>query len=60
MTLVFEIFDLIQPLFYTSSQSDCLLFLWKKIGLFLSHLVPEILVPKVGLIFHYNVLFNSF
>ncbi len=31
----------------------------EKIGLSLSHLVPEILGPKVGLIFHQNVLFNS-
>ncbi len=32
----------------------------KTIGLSLSHLVPEILGPKVGLIFHQNVLFNRF
>ncbi len=32
----------------------------EKIGLSLSHLVPEILGPKVGLIFHQNVLFNRF
>ncbi len=31
-----------------------------KIGLSLSHLVPEILGPKVGLMFHQNVLFNRF
>ncbi len=31
-----------------------------KIGLSLSHLVPEILGPKFGLIFHQNVLFNRF
>ncbi len=30
----------------------------RKICLFLSHLVSEILGPKVGLIFHQNVLFN--
>ncbi len=36
------------------------LFLQKKIGLSLSHLVPEILGPKVGLVFHKNVLFNRF
>ncbi len=34
------------------------LFLEKKIGLSLSHLVPEILRPKVGIIFHQNVFFN--
>ncbi len=36
------------------------LFLQKKIGLFLTHLVPEILGLKVALLFHQNVLFNSF
>ncbi len=36
------------------------LFLQKRIGLSLSHLVPEILGPKVGKIFHQNVLFNRF
>ncbi len=36
------------------------LFLQKKIRLSISHLVPEILGPKVGLIFHQNVLFNRF
>ncbi len=30
------------------------------IGLSLSHLVPEILGPKVAVIFHQNVLFNRF
>ncbi len=29
----------------------------EKIGLSVSHLVPEILGPKVGLIFHQNVFF---
>ncbi len=33
---------------------------WRKIGLSLSHLVPEILGPKFGLFFHQNVLFNRF
>ncbi len=48
MTPVFEIFDhdLIDPLF-----------LQNKIDLPLSHLVPQILGPKGGLIFHQNVLF---
>ncbi len=32
----------------------------KKLVLSLSHLVPEILGPKVGLFFHQNVLFNRF
>ncbi len=32
----------------------------EKIGLSLSHLVPEILAPKVGVIFHQNVLLNRF
>ncbi len=36
------------------------LFMQKIIGLSLSHLVPEILGPKVGLSFHQNVLFNCF
>ncbi len=31
-----------------------------KTGLSLSHLVPEILGPKVGLIFHQNILFDRF
>ncbi len=32
----------------------------EKIGLSPSYLVPEILGPKVGLIYHQNVLFNIF
>ncbi len=36
------------------------LFLQKKNGLSLSHLVPKIHGPKVVLIFYQNVLFNSF
>ncbi len=35
-------------------------FLLKKIGLSLSHLVPEIFGPKVGLIFHQNVFLKLF
>ncbi len=46
MTPVFEIFDPIGSI--------------EKIGLSLSHLVAEILGPKVGVIFHQNVLFNRF
>ncbi len=44
----------------------CLIMIWltpsfcRKIGLSLSHLVLEILVPKVCLICYQNVLFNSF
>ncbi len=34
-----------------------IIFLQKKIGLSLSHVVPEILRPKVGLIFHKSVFF---
>ncbi len=47
-------------LFYTSTQSDWPPFSSEKNGLSLSHLVPEILGPKVGIIFHQNVLFNRF
>ncbi len=36
------------------------LFLQKKICLSLSHLVLEILGPKIGQIFHHNVLFNRY
>ncbi len=47
---------------YFISQHNLIdpLFLQKKIGLSLSHLVPEILGPKVGLIFHQNVFFTRF
>ncbi len=51
MTPVFEIFDLIGSIFYTSTQSDWPPFSAEKIGLSLSHLVPEILGPKIGGIF---------
>ncbi len=47
-------------LFYTSAQSNWLPLSADKIGLSLSHLVPEILGPTVGQIFHQNVLFNCF
>ncbi len=60
MTPVFEIFDPIGSIFYTSTQSNWPHFSAEKIGLSLSHLVPEILGPKVGVIFHQNVLFNRF
>ncbi len=58
MTPGFEICDPTGSLFYVSTRSDCPLFLHKKICLSLSHLVPEILGPKVALPFHQNVLFN--
>ncbi len=53
-------FDPIGSLFYATSQFDQPLLSTDKIGLSISHLVPEILGPKVGLMFHQNVLFNSF
>ncbi len=60
VTVIFEMFNLIGSLFYAPSRSDLLHLSAEKIGLSLSHLVPEIHGPKVGLIFHQNVLFNSF
>ncbi len=57
MTPLFEILDLTGSLFYDLIDA---LFLQKKISLSLSHLVLEILGLKIGLIFHQNVLFNSF
>ncbi len=49
----FKIFNLIGSLFYTSTQSDWSSISVEKIGLSLdlSQLVPDILGPKVGLIF---------
>ncbi len=60
MTPIFEIFDPSGP--YCMLQLDLIdpLFLQKKIRLSLSHLVIEILGPRLGLIFHQNALFNSF
>ncbi len=59
MTPVFSLFfNPIGYLFYTSTQSDWPPLSAKKIGLSLSHLVPEIQGPKVGLIFQQTVLFN--
>ncbi len=46
--------------FYVSSLSDWPPFSAEKICLSLSHIVLEILGPKVDLIFHQNVSFNSF
>ncbi len=57
---VFEIFYPIGSLFYASSRSDWPPLSAEKVSLSLSHLVSEILGPKVGLMFHQNVLFNSF
>ncbi len=53
---------LIQLCSYSMSQLDLIdpLVLQKKISLFLSHLVPEMLGPKFGQMFHQKVLFNSF
>ncbi len=47
------------PLFIPQ-QSDCPPLSAKKIGLSLSHLIQEILGPKVGLIFHQNILVDRF
>ncbi len=58
MTPLLGIFNPIGSLFYTSAQSDWPPLSAEKIGLSLSHLVPEILGHKFGLIFHQNVLFN--
>ncbi len=56
---LFWVFNPIGSLFYTPTQSDWPPLSAEKIGLSPSHLVPEILRPKVGLIFHQNVLVNS-
>ncbi len=56
MTLICEIFDPIGSILLAPSQSDRPPLSAEKIGLSLSHLVSEILGPKVGLIFH-HVLF---
>ncbi len=60
MAPVLGIFNLIGSLFYTPTQFDWPPLSAEKFGLSLSHLVPEILGPKVSLIFHQNVLFNRF
>ncbi len=44
-------FQSIGSLFYNSTESDWPPLSAEKIGLSLSHLVPEILGPKVGLIY---------
>ncbi len=60
MTTVFDIFDPTGSIFYTSTQSYWPSVSAEKNSLSLSHLVPEILGPKFGVIFHRIVLFNSF
>ncbi len=60
MTPIFVIVNPIGPYFIPPYNLIDALFLQKKIGLSLSHLVPEILGAKFGLIFHQNVLFNRF
>ncbi len=60
MTIVLGIFNLLGSLLYTSTQSDFPPLSAEKIGLSLSHLVPEILGLTFGQIFHQNVLFNRF
>ncbi len=59
MTLIFEIFDLIGSIFYASSRADRPPLLAEK-NQFVSITFRYLLGPKVGLIFHQNVLFNSF
>ncbi len=59
ITPIFEICNPIGSLFYTSLLIDSL-FLLKKICLSVSHSVPQILGPNIGLNFHQNVLFNCF
>ncbi len=50
------VFGIFNPILYIIMISFIdTLFLHKKIGLSLSHLVPEILGPKVGQLFHQNV-----
>ncbi len=60
MTQVFGISIRLGPYFIPQHTPIDPLFLQKKIGLSLSHLIPWILGPKCGLIFHQNVLFNRF
>ncbi len=60
MTPTFEIFNQTGLLFIPQHDLIELLVLQKRIGLSLSHLVPEIHGPKVGLCFYQNVLCNSF
>ncbi len=62
-TPMFEMFDPIGSLFYAPTWSDCPPLSAGKVSLSLSHLVPEILGPKFGLMFHqmyYLTLFKHF
>ncbi len=54
MTPIFVIFNPIGP-YFIPEQNTIDLPSVEKIGLFLSHLLTEILGSKVGLIFHQNV-----
>ncbi len=54
MTLFFEIFCMIESLFYAASDLMDPLFSVEKISLSHSHLVLEIIGPKVGLICYPN------
>ncbi len=56
--VVLGIFNKIESYFIPQHNPIDIFFLQKKISLSLSHLVPEILGLKFGLIFHQNVLFN--
>ncbi len=49
-----------RELFYAHLDLIDPLFLQKKIGLSLSHLVPKKMCPKVGVMFHQNLLFDHF
>ncbi len=60
MTSILVIFNPIGSLSYTATRSDGPPLSAEKISLSLSHLVPEILGPKIVLFFHQNVLFNRF
>ncbi len=53
-------FDPIGSFFYIQLDLIDPIFLQKKIGLSLSHLVPEVIWPKVGLHFHKNLSFDHF
>ncbi len=60
MTPILGVFNLIGSLYYTLTHSDGPVLYADKIGVSLSHLVPEILGPKVGLIFQQNSDFKHF
>ncbi len=60
MNPIFEIFHLNRSLFYTSSRADCPPLSADKNGLSLSHLVSEILGPKIGLILHISYYLTVF